>query len=74
MPDARCSRQSGRTSTGRAPQEAQRKRRARMGAEPSTLRKLTLGCLGLAASYLILAFAAAIVEAAQAPLRRMLSV
>jgi proton-dependent oligopeptide transporter, POT family len=34
-------------------------RRAARGAEPSTLRKLTLGCLGLAASYLILAFAAA---------------
>ena len=34
-------------------------RRAARGAEPSTLRKLTLGCLGLASSYLILAFAAA---------------
>jgi POT family proton-dependent oligopeptide transporter len=33
-------------------------RRAEMGAEPSTLRKLTQGCLGLALSYLILAFAA----------------
>ena len=32
-------------------------RRAGRGAEPTTLRKLTLGCLGLAASYLILAFA-----------------
>ncbi len=29
-----------------------------LSAEPSTLRKLTLGCLGLAASYLILAYAA----------------
>jgi proton-dependent oligopeptide transporter, POT family len=34
-------------------------RRAAVGAEPSTLRKLSLGCLGLAASYLLLAFAAA---------------
>ena len=34
-------------------------RRAAGDAEPSTLRKLTLGCLGLAASYLILAFATA---------------
>jgi proton-dependent oligopeptide transporter, POT family len=33
-------------------------RRAAVGAEPSTLRKLSIGCLGLAASYLILAFAA----------------
>ncbi len=33
-------------------------RRAATGAEPSTLRKLSIGCLGLAASYLILAFAA----------------
>jgi proton-dependent oligopeptide transporter, POT family len=34
-------------------------RRAARDSEPSTLRKLTLGCLGLAASYLILAFATA---------------
>ncbi len=31
-------------------------RRAKIGEEPSTLRKLTLGCLGLASSYVILAF------------------
>jgi POT family proton-dependent oligopeptide transporter len=33
-------------------------RRAAIGREPSTLRKLSIGCLGLAASYLILASAA----------------
>ena len=41
-------------------------RRARRGAEPSTLRKLTLGCLGLASSYLILAFAAVASEPGRA--------
>jgi len=41
-------------------------RRATVGAEPSTLRKLSIGCLGLAASYLILAFAAAGTEQGRA--------
>jgi POT family proton-dependent oligopeptide transporter len=41
-------------------------RRAATGAEPSTLRKLSIGCLGLAASYLILAFAASGTEQGRA--------